>query len=325
MQELVSESKRDRLVRNLVGKIIQRCPNKDYYCYAKAIHEFCRDEIRYAYDPVGVEYVESARRILEAGVADCDSIVILFACLCEQIGLPCKFITIKTNPSNPDEFTHVYAAVKIPGQGWVASDPTMPQKPFGWQPDPTFPSKEWNASKDSPPEGFDEDMSGLGMMQSLGVRSHLRRQRRQRMQNRQACVLGGGKWNKQTSSCSGMRGLSGIPGVQDSPAVIVEKPYEFREEPAFITVTPEELELDSIGDQTSGGLPTGEPREFWSRDQVEGMIREQGAAPKVTVKMKAGPALSGLAAEADDERRKTVLWVTLGLAGIAMLFASRPK
>ena len=291
MQELVSESKRDRMVRNVVGKIIKRCPNKDYYCYAKAIHEFCRDEIRYGYDPVGVEYVESARRVLEAGVADCDSIVILFACLCEQIGLPCKFITIKTNPSNPDEFTHVYAAVKIPKHGWVASDPTMPQKPFGWQPDATFPAKEWHASKDSPPEGFDEDMSGYG---------YARPTRRP------------------------LQGLfdQSIPGVQNSPAVLVEKPWEFREEPAFITTTPEEIELGSIGDQGIDGLPTGEPREFWSRAQIDQMIIEHSAAPNITVKMRRqGPDLSGLAAEEEADRRRTLLWVTVGLAGIALIIA----
>lgn len=316
MQELVSESKRDRLVRNLVGKIIQRCPNKDHYCYAKAIHEFCRDEIRYAYDPVGVEYVESARRILEAGVADCDSIVILFACLCEQIGLPCKFITIKTNPRNPEEFTHVYAAVRIPGHGWVASDPTMPQYPFGWQPEAKFPAKEWNASKDSPPEGFDEDMSGLGRRQPL-PRDARRLRRGQRRKARDLAKMKA-RPRFVTSYLSGL----GIPGVQNSPAVLVEKPWEFRDEPAFITVTPEELELDSLGDQTFGGLPTGEPREFWSRDQIEGMLREQGAAPKVIVKMKQGPALSGLGAEeVSDAISRPVLWLTLGLAGVAILLA----
>jgi len=264
MQDLVTKGKRDHLVRNLAGKLVKKCAQKDYYCYAQQVHKYCRDEIHYAFDPAMVEYVESPRRLIEAGIGDCDSVVILFAALCENLGFPCRFVTIKSNPSTPEEFTHVYAEVKLPKHGWVASDPTMPGKAFGWAPPLQYPRKAWPASKDAPPGAFDEDMSG-------------------------------------------MRGLSAeqIPGVQDTPAVIVEKPYEFREEPAMITATPEQIELETMGAPADEN-PTGNSQEYWTRSQIHELASETG--------IETSPALSGFHDEASS--RSTVIGI--GLIGLGL-------
>jgi hypothetical protein len=144
MRKLVDAGKRSPRVRELVGNLIQRCPKKDYYCYAETVFNFCRDKIQYAYDPHGVEWVETPERILDAKIADCDSICVLFASMCENLGLPCKFVTIRADKGRSNEFSHVYARVKIPGRGWIGADCTM-QHDFGWEPT-GYPEKEWNAS-----------------------------------------------------------------------------------------------------------------------------------------------------------------------------------
>jgi hypothetical protein len=210
MRDLVSQGKRDFRIRELVGKLVQPCPAKDYYCYAKAAHEFCRDRIKYVFDPNGVELIEEPWKIVESGVADCDSIVVLMSALCETMGFPCRFVTIKADKKRPGDFTHVFMEVNVPGKGWIGSDPTQPDKPFGWKPPAHFPRKDWPASNDENEPGRESDpMAGLGQL------------------------------SPETE-------FEWIPGVQDTVGVKVGHKYSWREEPALITMKPEEMELDSF-------------------------------------------------------------------------------
>ena len=156
MQRMVDAYKRHPRIRELAGSLIHVCPKKDWYCYAKAIFDFCQNKIQYAYDPHGVEWVESPLRILDAKIADCDSICVLFAALCENIGLVCRYVTIRADKGRSNEFSHVYAQVKIPNKGWVSADCTMQHK-FGWEP-VGYEAKHWPASSTPASEG---EMDGM--------------------------------------------------------------------------------------------------------------------------------------------------------------------
>lgn len=163
MRDLVSQGKRDFRIRKLAISLLQGCEPKNYSCYAQRIFDYCQNQIKYVFDPNGVELVEEPWAIVEARGADCDSIVVLLASLLESVGLACEFVTIKADTIRPDEFSHVYLECKVPKAGWVSMDPTMHDKPFGWQPAPEFPRKRWTASND-PPEQRDTDlMAGIGM------------------------------------------------------------------------------------------------------------------------------------------------------------------
>ncbi len=164
MQELVTEGKRERKVRMALHDIIKGCTPKDYLCYARSAYTFCRDKITYVFDPAGVELIENPKYILETKVADCDSICVLLATLCEQMGFPCRFVTIKADLSRPDEYSHVYMQANIPKHGWVSMDCTMPNKEFGWEPDKQFPRTYWPASKDAPESHEGDKMAGLGIV-----------------------------------------------------------------------------------------------------------------------------------------------------------------
>lgn len=157
MRAMVSQYKRDINVRQLAGQIVRFCASKDYFCYASALHQFCRDKIRYAFDPNKVELVESPLHVIKNGVADCDSICVCFASLAENLGLRTRFVTIKADASRPDEFSHVYAKVLVPQSrfsrrpnawGWFGVDCTMPDKPFGWEPPGNYARKEYPGSLD---------------------------------------------------------------------------------------------------------------------------------------------------------------------------------
>lgn len=238
MQQMVTLGKRQIEVRKVLQEFLTNCDPKDYYCYAEAAHLFCRDQIRYVFDPSGVELVESPARILETRVADCDSIVMLMATLCEQMGFACRFVTIKADKKRPDDYTHVFCEVKIPGYGWVGSDPTQPDKPFGWEPGPEYPRKNWPASNDGGEDHESDEMAGMNRLGRFGET---------------------------------------IPGVQATPGVIVEKPWQWRSEPITMTPTPEMLELAPI---SQPGVPYSEvpAQDFYSADAAEKMFDTENAA-----------------------------------------------
>lgn len=195
MQKIVATGMLDHEVLNVVGKVlwgefndIPECSSKDYLCYAKSLYLFCRDHIKYVYDPHLVEYVEEVRRILDKRIADCDSIVPVLCAMLQGIGLECEFVTIMAAAERPDEYSHVYCRVKVPGKGWIALDPTMPKKWFGWEPPSYFKKKHWHACAHSLDMPLDEEESlkvtspsGLGLGPDdtfrMGALGHRRRHR----------------------------------------------------------------------------------------------------------------------------------------------------
>lgn len=148
MRELVTQGKRDPRFRPLLAKLLTGCDQKDYRCYATAAFHFVRDKIKYVYDPVAVEWIEEPYAIIQNGIGDCDSKDILLTTLFEIMGFPARFKVIKADARRPDEFSHVYTQVKLPKEGWLSADPTMPNKPFGWEPPGGFPFRLWPASLD---------------------------------------------------------------------------------------------------------------------------------------------------------------------------------
>jgi hypothetical protein len=288
MQDMVTLGKREFSVRKLIQKFIFSCSPKDYFCYCQAAHNFCRDQIRYVFDPNGVELIENPARILESRVADCDSIVILMAALCEQMGFPCRFVTIKADKERPDDFSHVFLEVKIPGRGWTGSDPTQPTREFGWEPGPEYERQTWPASKDEPESREGDDMAGLGQYDGMGAV---------------------------------------IRGVQQTPGVIVKKPWQWRNEDALITTNPEEMELATFGEGHPPMYTTPRPS-FMYADQAEDLfMKEQedleAPAPPVQGQAMAVPDLSGMG---QIKASAIPAWMLFaGAAGLLFLIMRKKK
>ena len=195
MISLAQHGKRDMRVRKAILQAIADCPQKDFYCYAQGIHNFVNHKIKYAYDPVSVELVESPHHILEAGIADCDSKCILFASMCENIGLPVRFVTVKSSELS-DEYSHVFSQVKVKGK-WIGSDCTMPGKPFGWEPPLTMPRAYWPVTPGA--EEADDNMGFLGKPKSF------RGKRRSKRMSGLGC-----NGDVMCAKCADKNGLSGM-------------------------------------------------------------------------------------------------------------------
>jgi len=150
MHDMVKRGKQSWALIMLATKITQRCPERGWYCQAETIHDWVMRNIQYKKDPSSIELVQHPLvTIGQRKAGDCDDLSIVEATLQGALGLPYCFCTIKADASRPDEFSHVYLAVYIPPSpseqwkgGWVPADPTVKNKPFGWEA-PGFPKKNW--------------------------------------------------------------------------------------------------------------------------------------------------------------------------------------
>lgn len=221
MRDLVTQGKRDFRIRTQAGQLCRQCSQKDYLCYARGIFEFCRDRIQYVFDPSGVELIEAPYKILESGVADCDSIVVLLAAMLESIGFPCEFVTIKADLKRPDEYSHVFLRCKVAKHGWTDMDATM-QKPFGWGPPANFERKTWAASNDRDESHEDDAMAGFGQ----------------------------------------------LPGLEYGKGEVTTGWWNWRNEAAAVTGTPEQLELDPLAGKKPEMPVLGKDPTFFTAEQA---------------------------------------------------------
>lgn len=143
MSELANKSTQNPDIIEFTSKVVETAPERNQKEEAKRIFLFVRDHIRYIKDPYRVETLFSPEAILGLEKdtkdnswvlkgrrqADCDGKSTLAAAMLQSIGLPTRFVAIKT-PQQPKMFTHVYVETRI-GNRWYAAD-TITKKPFGW-------------------------------------------------------------------------------------------------------------------------------------------------------------------------------------------------
>lgn len=111
------------------------CAPKDFLCEYKAMHEFCRDKIRWTRDARKHETLVWPARTLLIGAGDCDDKTMLECAMLLMVGFPgVAFKAIAANPEIPDQYTHVYVIADPTGKGkWIASDPTVSGAKLGWE------------------------------------------------------------------------------------------------------------------------------------------------------------------------------------------------
>lgn len=82
--------------------------------------------------------------VTEHGVvlSNCDDFSVLIAASALALGLRPKFVVVKANPKQPEEWSHVYASVQVNGK-WLAVDPTVKESTLGWEPRRFFKRGDW--------------------------------------------------------------------------------------------------------------------------------------------------------------------------------------
>lgn len=133
MRRAAQRGKLNPTVRQKASEIIARVPEKAWGAQIAALHAFVRDRIMYIRDPVNVETVREAERVLIDGVGDCDDKSVLLASMLEATGHPARFMAVGFEPG---KFSHVYVEAltgKPPREKWIALESTE-KVPAGWKP-----------------------------------------------------------------------------------------------------------------------------------------------------------------------------------------------
>ncbi len=85
--------------------LIRGTGDNDQAAQVHALACFVRDAVRYLCDPVNSEFIQTPDRMLLDIAAsgytrgDCDDHCLLFAALCESIGIPCEIQAVQTGAS----------------------------------------------------------------------------------------------------------------------------------------------------------------------------------------------------------------------------------
>lgn len=145
MHDFAAQGKTNLSIQKIADMIIRKsgCGDRAYLCKAQAIYDFVKGYVRFERDPFGVEMLQEPLVTLNRRAGDCDDHSILMASLYGSIGYPYAFKTIKADPRRPDDFSHIYAVVNVPGYGWKGADTSVGTAYFGWEPPGKYPSQLW--------------------------------------------------------------------------------------------------------------------------------------------------------------------------------------
>jgi len=130
MEKLIRDGVKTPLVRELALGLIRGIAPKDYMGEISRIFQWVQQNIRFTKDPVALELLQSARRLLQGKAGDCDDFTILTSALLQAIGHQTR---IKTIAVRPGEYHHVYPEVFVQGQ-WLPLDASHSLAIPGWQP-----------------------------------------------------------------------------------------------------------------------------------------------------------------------------------------------
>ena len=115
MAELAQKGQHTYEIRNLATRIVHNVPSKQVTQELFALYKWVRDYIRYRFDPVGLEWVQSPQRTVKERAGDCDDMAVLLAALAGSLGHRWEFMTVGPTPT-----VQKHTAVKVwNGKHWV--------------------------------------------------------------------------------------------------------------------------------------------------------------------------------------------------------------
>lgn len=131
IRTLIESGRKNPAIREFAAGITGRIDGRQVDQLAQMIFAWIRKNIRYMYDPNGVEWIQAPEVTLQNRIGDCDDFTVLAGSLLESIGIRTQFNLVKTNGS--DQFSHVFLSYWSPLQKkWIAFDAIV-NKPMGWR------------------------------------------------------------------------------------------------------------------------------------------------------------------------------------------------
>ena len=121
MAKLAREGSHSYEVRSTATRIVHDVPSKQVRGELQALYRWVRDNVRYRFDPVGLEWVQSPARTIAEQAGDCDDMATLLAAFAGSLGHKWRFHTVGPTPTI---MKHV-AVEAWDGTEWVTLDPVL--------------------------------------------------------------------------------------------------------------------------------------------------------------------------------------------------------
>lgn len=121
MSELARKGAESYAIRNLATRITRNVPSKFPTAELGALYRWVRDNIRYRYDPLGLEWLQSPSRTVLEGAGDCDDMATLLGALAGALGHPYRFRTVGASPT-VQQHVQVQAFDR---KRWINLDPVL--------------------------------------------------------------------------------------------------------------------------------------------------------------------------------------------------------
>jgi hypothetical protein len=151
MRQLIDEALADpSFVRQAID-IVRGIAAFDEFGEAEALFSWVRRNIRFTKDPLTKEKLYPPTELLKIRAGDCDDIAMLLGAFLLAVGYPARLITVSANPTQPQDFSHVYVEGEVPaGSGnWVPMDAARIDSQFGVEPPSYFRKRAWSLTDDS--------------------------------------------------------------------------------------------------------------------------------------------------------------------------------
>lgn len=143
MRALIDAGIKNQGINRLAVQIVRNTPEFSEAPKVQAIYEWMRAHIRFVADAVGKEVLRTPEETIQVGAGDCDCMTVLIATLAGTAGMTSRAVTVSTDPSEPNTYSHVYPEVFADGQ-WIPVDCARPNSALGLSPNRYFLKKEWD-------------------------------------------------------------------------------------------------------------------------------------------------------------------------------------
>lgn len=135
--QLIQEGLKNPQVREITLQILSNAGVRgfDDLGEVRALYEFVHQNFFFRDDPVGYQYLQPVTGMLRTKSGNCASLnLILLPTLLGGVGFPTRAITIKSDPSMPEEYSHVYIEAQLKDGSWIPLDVARPDAAFGLAP-----------------------------------------------------------------------------------------------------------------------------------------------------------------------------------------------
>ncbi|MGA8224019.1 MAG: transglutaminase domain-containing protein [Candidatus Acidiferrales bacterium] len=138
-QQLIREGLKNPRVRELTLRILSDAGVRgfDELGELETLYAWVLANFFFRDDPVGYQYLQPVTGLLRTRSGNCASLnLVLLPALLGGVGFPTRAITIKSDPSMPEEYSHVYIEAQLKDGRWIPLDVARPDAAFGLAPNP---------------------------------------------------------------------------------------------------------------------------------------------------------------------------------------------